>query len=118
MKKKKQGYNWLFKTVFTLPGLYSTVEGDKVYFIMKSSPTVTDALATINISASLTDTGNLSGTTVTTWIKVPKATTKLVTPGMYVAEFYWEVAGNPTEPYPIGDTQNITVVDAVKDVPS
>jgi len=118
MKKKKQGYNWLFKTYFTLPGLYSTVEGDKVYFIMKTSTTVSDALATVNVSTSLTDSGNLSGTTVTAYVKVLKATTKLVTPGEYVAEFYWEIAGSPTEQYSIGDTQNITVVDAVKDVPA
>jgi len=118
MKKKKQGYDWLFKVTFTLPGNVATVEGDKAYFIMKTAATVADASATVNVSTSLTDSGNLSGTTVTAYIQVPKATTKLATAGDYVAEFYWEIAGTPTKWYIIGDTQNITVVDAVKDVPA
>ena len=115
---KVQGYNWPFKTTFTLPGTETSVEGDKVYMIMKASMTTADASAVINQSTSLTDSGNLSGTTVTAYLDVPKETTKLIATGNYVAEFYWEVAGTPTKLYRIGKVQQVTVEDTVKDVPT
>jgi len=113
---KKQGYDWLFKTTFTLPGNESSVEGDKVYMVMKSD--ASDDAEIVEVSTSLTDSGNLSGTTVTAYVDVPKATTKDIAIGDYVAEFYWEVAGGTTKEYPIDDTQYITVIDAVKDNPA
>lgn len=118
MKYKKQGHDWLFKVTFTLPGNESSVEGDKVYFLMKTSASVADASASVNVSVSLTDSEHLSGTTVTVYVPVPKATTAAVTPADYVAMAYWEVAGTPTKWFQIGDDLYITVVDSIKDVPT
>lgn len=113
---KKQGYDWLFKVTFTLPGNESSVEGDKIYFVMKTSAAVDGE--TVEVYTSLTDSGNLSGTTVTAYVEVPKATTKSATAGDYVGEFYWQVAGVTTKEFPIGGTQSITVLDAIKDNPT
>ena len=111
-----RGYDWIFKVTFTLPGNESSVEGDKIYFVMKTESSVDGE--TVNVSTSLTDSGNLSGTTVTAYVEVPKATTGAVTPGEYVGEFYWQVAGGTTKEFIIDGTKSITVIDAVKDIPA
>jgi len=115
---KKQGYDWNFKVSFTLPTNESSVEGDRAYFIMKASATDADSSAVVNTYTSLTDSGNLSGTAVSVNIEIPAATTKGIELGDYVAEFYWYVAGATVKRYPIAETQYITVIDAVKDVPA
>ena len=119
LKDRKQGFDWLFEFEFELPSIYTTVENDKVYLIMKKSLTDEDTDAKVNTSITLTDSTNLSSvsgkTIISGYVPVAKATTTSITPGRYYCEMYYEIQGTPTIAYDIDGNKEINIIDAVKD---